>query len=87
MIAILNMEYFHYLGASNSAWLSVIELKLKANKERAIEDYNHLSDICNELDYPLTIFINPGSSETFFEEYVGNNKEKMVSIGRTRALG
>ena len=37
--------------------------------------------MCNELDYPLAIFINPGSSETFFEEYVGNNKENMVSIG------
>ncbi len=58
----------------------VIELKLKANKERAIKDYNHLSNMCNELDYPLAIFINIGSSETFFDEYDGDNKEKIVAI-------
>ena len=60
---------------------AVIELKLRANKERAIEDYNHLSNMCNELDYPLALFINLGSSETFFDEYAGNNKDKMVAIG------
>ena len=59
----------------------VIELKLRANKERAIEDYDHLSNMCDELNYPLALFINLGSSETFFDKYTGNNKDKMVAIG------
>jgi hypothetical protein len=59
---------------------AVIELKINASKAKALEDYQHLSDMCDALDYPLAIFINIGGEKTFFKEYNGTNREKIIAF-------
>jgi hypothetical protein len=46
----------------------VIELKHRANRNKARADYHNLSRMCQELCYPLAIFINIDSDETFIDE-------------------
>ncbi|MEJ1366289.1 MAG: hypothetical protein RPU42_14535 [Candidatus Sedimenticola sp. (ex Thyasira tokunagai)] len=55
----------------------VIELKLRANQKRAIEDFANLSDMCEKLDYQMGVFINIGSNESHLSEFEGPHKERM----------
>lgn len=49
----------------------VFELKLRSNRINARNDYINLSQMCDVLGYPLAVFINIDSDETFFEECKG----------------
>lgn len=46
----------------------VVELKHHANKSSARTDYQNLQRMCQELGYPLAVFINIDSNETFIDE-------------------
>ena len=55
----------------------VFELKLNASPEEALPDYEHLSNMCEILGYPLGIFININSSDPHLHLYHGPHKEKL----------
>lgn len=57
----------------------VIQLKLNATKDTAIEDFEKLDLMFdkNNLDYPLGIFININSDLTFFDSYSGDYKNRL----------
>ncbi|MEA3404269.1 MAG: hypothetical protein U9R28_00830, partial [Pseudomonadota bacterium] len=57
----------------------VFELKLNACEHDAIADYESLSRMCAALNYPLAIFININSNNTYIDSYQGNHKDKLVS--------
>lgn len=57
----------------------VFELKLNACENEAIADYESLSSMCAELNYPLAIFININSSNTYIDSYQGKHKDKLIS--------
>lgn len=59
----------------------VIELKLRASEAQAIADYQSLARMCEILDYPLGIFVNIGSNETYFESYKGGFKDRLHAFG------
>lgn len=46
----------------------VVELKRRASRSSARADYQNLQRMCQELGYPLAIFINIDSNETFIDE-------------------
>lgn len=46
---------------------AVFELKLRAQLKDAQKDFEKLSRICSVLGYPLGIFINIDSEETYFD--------------------
>lgn len=45
--------------------LAVIELKLRSSKAAAVEDFNSLAEMIRVLKYPLGIFVNVNSQDTF----------------------
>ena len=55
----------------------VFELKLNAGEKEALPDFENLSNMCEILGYPLGIFINIGSRNTFLNRYQGPLKEKL----------
>jgi len=57
----------------------VFELKLNASESSALGDYNNLSEMCSLLNYPLAVFININSDNTYIENYEGEHKDKLVS--------
>ena len=57
--------------------LAVIELKLHGTENKCIEDYQHLSEMCEKLDYKHGIFINIGHTEHHFDRYTGPFKERI----------
>ena len=59
---------------------AVIELKLKCTMAQAAKDYEHIAEMCSKLDYAAGVFVNIGSSETYYHKYVGINKEKIVAF-------
>lgn len=46
----------------------VIEIKRRANRGEAIGDYESLCRMCQVLNYPLAVFINIDSDETFIDD-------------------
>lgn len=56
---------------------AVIEIKLKASKARALDDFAHIAEMCEKLDYSLGVFINIGSHQTFLDEYQGPHKQRI----------
>lgn len=60
-----------------------IEFKLKANKRNALEDFSKLNDYINILKYPLGIFVNIGSQESFIE-FVPNDKIHVFNVLKTQ---
>ena len=46
----------------------VVEIKHRARRSRAKDDYQNLSRMCHELGYRMAIFINIDSDETFIDE-------------------
>lgn len=65
------------LGTRYEGNLVVIELKLRASRAKALEDFTHISTMCERLNYPLGIFINIDSAETHIGAYEGPHKERM----------
>ena len=59
----------------------VIELKLRASEAQAVADYENLARMCEVLDYPLGIFVNIASNETYFESYEGEFKDRLHAFG------
>jgi len=55
----------------------VIQMKLKASEKRAKEDFQKLNLMFEKLNYPLGIFLNISSNETFYDSYSGNYKERL----------
>ena len=55
----------------------VFELKLDANLGEELVDYEHLSNMCEILGYPLGVFINVCSDKTHLRSYDGPHKEKL----------
>ena len=55
----------------------VFELKLNASKTDALQDLEKLSEMCEVLEYPLGIFININSTETYLNQYQGTQQEKL----------
>jgi hypothetical protein len=45
----------------------VFELKIRANKTDALTDFDKLNDYITKLDYPLCVFVNINSDESFIE--------------------
>ncbi len=67
-------------GSRSEGNYAVIELKLRASRAEALEDLTHISTMCQKLDYPLGIFINIDSDETYFDAYEGPYKERMQTF-------
>ena len=57
----------------------VFELKLNATESSAVTDYQNLSMMCDELNYPLAIFMNLNGSETYLNNYQGRNRNKIIA--------
>lgn len=55
----------------------VIQLKRKGSEHAASEDFDKLDLMFEKLDYPLGIFLNVDSNETFFDSYTGNYKDRL----------
>lgn len=58
----------------------VIELKHKAAKSEAVEDYNKLSKMCEVLNYPFGVFVNIQSDQTYFENFEGKYKDRLCGF-------
>lgn len=52
--------------------LIVIQIKREASNDEAKEDFDKLDLMFEKLDYPLGIFLNINSSNTFFDIYSGD---------------
>ncbi len=59
---------------------AVVELKRRASREEALEDFRKLSQTCIVLDYPIGVFINIDSDKTYFSEYEGAARERLCAI-------
>jgi hypothetical protein len=57
-----------------------IELKLRANMREASDDFQSLSDMIQKLGYPLGIFINIGSNETYRHLVSENAQSQIVTF-------
>ena len=55
----------------------VIQLKLRASKDDANDDSNNLDLMFEKLNYPLGIFLNVDSDETFFGNYSGKYNDRL----------
>lgn len=55
----------------------VIQLKLRASEGKAKEDFNKLDLMFEKLSYPLGIFLNIDSDNTFFDRYSGNYRDRL----------
>ncbi|MFZ6025270.1 MAG: hypothetical protein ACOYVG_12540 [Bacteroidota bacterium] len=59
----------------------VIALKLNGNRKSAMDDFNKLDDMFNQLDYPEGVFINIGTHPTtHLQNYNGANKSRIHEI-------
>ncbi len=54
-----------------------IQIKRKASKKKAKEDFDKIDLMFRELDYPLGIFLNMNSDITFFDSYFGDYKDRL----------
>lgn len=59
---------------------AVIQLKKDARETEALEDYRKLSDMCRYLKYPLGVFINIDSNNTFLNNYNGDFKDNFIAF-------
>ena len=59
---------------------AVIELKRRATREEALEDFKKLGQMCTFLDYPVGVFINIDSDKTYFAEYEGEARERLHAL-------
>ena len=55
----------------------VIQVKLNATVRKAREDFGKLDSMFQKLDYPLGIFLNINSADTFFDCYTGDYPERL----------
>jgi hypothetical protein len=55
----------------------VILLKLNSTKVKALEDFVSLEKMFEYLNYPLGIFININSHQTYFKDYNGRYEERL----------
>jgi len=60
--------------------LAVLELKLRASKDEAAEDYKSLSKMIEVLRYPLGLFINIASDATYVELIPRGAKTHIVAF-------
>jgi hypothetical protein len=58
----------------------VIELKHRATENEALADYERLSSMCDVLGYPLGVFINIDSDETYIGKFQGPHMERLRSF-------
>ncbi len=58
----------------------VFELKRHATEAAALGDYEKLSSMCEILNYPLGVFINIDASETYFDSFEGDMKQRLKSF-------
>jgi len=58
----------------------VFELKLNADKKKALSAYENLSKICEVLEYPLGVFINSNNISTHLNRYHGPHKESLCAF-------
>lgn len=58
----------------------VIELKVRATSKEATEDFESLGDMIETLKYPLGIFINIGSEQTYRELVPEGLKDRIVVV-------
>lgn len=63
----------------------VIEIKCKSSFAEAQKDFEKLGRMCNILDYPIGIFINIDSADTFLEYYDGEQCDCLYSFAVERA--
>lgn len=64
------------------------ELKLRARQRQAKEDFANLDLILGALDYPLGVFVNINSSQTYAQHYSGVFKERIHFFAlRRRSAG
>ena len=55
----------------------VIQLKLRASEGKAKEDFDKLDLMFEKLSYPLGIFLNIDSDNTFYDKYLGNYRDRL----------
>jgi hypothetical protein len=51
------------------------ELKLRARRRDAMSDFRKLDELCAKLAYPVVVFINVDSNDTYTEFYNGPYRE------------
>ena len=52
------------------------ELKLRARRSDAMSDFRKLDELCGKLAYPVVVFINIDSNDTYAEFYNGPYRER-----------
>jgi hypothetical protein len=65
----------------------VFELKLNARESAALTDLDNLSQMCSLLNYPLGVFININATSSHIENYMGENKDKLIGYSVTLSDG
>ena len=66
---------------------AVFELKLRAGKNQAREDFANLDAVLSALDYPLGVFVNIASNETHAAQYGGPFRARLHFFAVRRAAG
>lgn len=59
---------------------AVIEFKRRASRMNAKADYENLHKMCEKLGYPLAVFINIDSEETYIEECIQPSHAKIYAF-------
>ncbi len=65
----------------------VLLLKRKGTRADATEDFNSLNEIITALDYPLGVFLNIDSSQTYSHAYEGPFRDRLHFIAVSRHPG
>ena len=58
----------------------VIEFKRRASRMDARADYENLHEMCEKLGYPLAVFINIDTEETYIEECIQPSQAKIYAF-------
>lgn len=67
--------------------VAVFALKLSASRQRAVEDFGKLDEMCGGLRYQLAIFINVNSDAHHMACYEGEHRDRMHSFAITLQSG
>jgi hypothetical protein len=61
--------------------IAVVELKLRASRREAVEDFDSLARIMEALSYPVAVFINIGSTATHADAIPESARGRIICFG------
>ena len=67
--------------------VAVWQLKRNAAKEKALEDFEKIDDLIENLSYRVGVFINISSSQHHWEAYGGNHRKRLFAFSTRLVYG